>query len=192
MSAFPTGAELERRVREAREAVRIRPLLAAVEQVGAGEESVWRYPRPPRVEAIDRTVEITLDDRVIAFSERALRVVETSSPEVIYLPVADLRDVRLADTGEWALCEWKGIGAFFDLHAGDRVVTKAGWRFPDPFDDLAQGYDRLVGHVALFPAKFACCLDGVRATPQEGAYYGGWITPGVRGPFKGGEGTQQW
>ena len=172
--------------------VRVRPPLAMIESIGDAEESVWRYPRPPRVEAIDRLVEIMLDGQIIAYSDRALRAVETSSPEVIYVPKDDLRGVQLIETSDWALCEWKGVGAFFDLRLGNRTVEKAGWHFPEPFDDLAQGYERLNGHVALFPAKFTCCLNGVRATPQEGGYYGGWITPGQKGPFKGGDGSENW
>ena len=192
MSSFPQRKELEPQICKARNAVRRRPPLDAVEPVEAGEETVWRYPRPPRVESIDRVFEIMLGDRIVACSERALRVIETSSPEVIYVPNSDLRAATLVDTGEWALCEWKGVGTFFDLQVDDLVVSKAGWHYPKPFDDLAQGYERLVGHVALFPAKFVCCLDGIRATPQDGGYYGGWITPALRGPFKGAEGTEDW
>ena len=41
-------------------------------------ESVWDYPRPPRVEAETRRVRIVLGGVTIADSTRALRVLETS------------------------------------------------------------------------------------------------------------------
>jgi len=31
-----------------------------------------------------------------------------------------------------------------------------------------------------------------RVTAQSGGFYGGWITPDIVGPFKGGPGTGHW
>ncbi len=47
-----------------------------------GQESVWDYPRPPRVEPIDHHIQIVFDDRTIADTRHALRVLETSHPPV--------------------------------------------------------------------------------------------------------------
>jgi hypothetical protein len=38
----------------------------------------------------------------------------------------------------------------------------------------------------------ACLVDGDRVRPQEGGFYGGWITDEVVGPFKGAPGTLGW
>ena len=38
----------------------------------------------------------------------------------------------------------------------------------------------------------ACFVDEERVTPQEGGFYGGWITSELVGPFKGGPGTLFW
>jgi hypothetical protein len=35
-------------------------------------------------------------------------------------------------------------------------------------------------------------VAGVRVVPQEGGFYGGWITPELVGPFKGGLGSGGW
>jgi hypothetical protein len=35
-------------------------------------------------------------------------------------------------------------------------------------------------------------VDGEEVRPQEGGFYGGWITDRVVGPFKGGSGTTGW
>jgi hypothetical protein len=37
-----------------------------------------------------------------------------------------------------------------------------------------------------------CSVDGEPAQPQEGGFYGGWITNDLLGPFKGGPGTEGW
>ena len=56
------------------------------------KESVWDYPRPPRVEPEPRRVRIELGGETIADSTRALRVLETASPPTIYVPREDVRD----------------------------------------------------------------------------------------------------
>jgi len=46
--------------------------------------------------------------------------------------------------------------------------------------------------VSFYPGRIACYIDGVRVQAQPGGFYGGWITPEVVGPFKGGAGTAGW
>jgi hypothetical protein len=54
-------------------------------------------------------------------------------------------------------------------------------------------YAVLAGHVAVMPALVdACFVDGERVRPQEGGFYGGWITDSVVGPFKGSPGSWGW
>jgi hypothetical protein len=54
-------------------------------------------------------------------------------------------------------------------------------------------YEVLAGRVAVYPAPMDSCeVDGEIVTPQEGGFYGGWITSGVTGPFKGSPGTMGW
>ncbi|MET0832783.1 MAG: DUF427 domain-containing protein, partial [Actinomycetota bacterium] len=49
-------------------------------------ESVWDYPRPPRVEPSAARVVVELDGQVLADTRRSLRVLETSHPPVFYIP----------------------------------------------------------------------------------------------------------
>ena len=53
----------------------------------AGQESVWDYPRPPRVEPRSERVIVRLGGQVIADTTDAVRVLETSHPPVYYLPM---------------------------------------------------------------------------------------------------------
>ena len=62
------------------------------------------------------------------------------------------------------------------------------WSYPDPFPEYAP----LAGWIAFHPAHLACFVDGIRAAPQEGGFYGGWVTPEVVGPWKGPAGTEGW
>ena len=50
----------------------------------------------------------------------------------------------------------------------------------------------LRGYLAFSPARLECFVDDERVRPQEGGFYGGWITDDVVGPFKGAPGTLGW
>jgi uncharacterized protein (DUF427 family) len=62
-------------------------------------ESVWDYPRPPRVERSEREVTVAFGGSVIARTRNAVRVLETSHPPVYYLPVEDIAVNRPENPG---------------------------------------------------------------------------------------------
>jgi uncharacterized protein (DUF427 family) len=159
------------------------------ETPGPGQESVWDYPRPPRLERTDHHVEVVLGGVVIARTDAALRVLETSHPPTYYLPMTDFvaGSVRPADGA--SLCEWKGLASYVDLLGGDAVAARAGWHYPSPTPAFAD----IVGHLALYPGLVdRCTVDGEVVRPQPGGFYGGWVTSAVVGPFKGDPGTLGW
>ena len=88
-----------------------------------------------------------------------------------------------------SLCEWKGAAVYFDVVMGDEVIERVGWSYPTP----TPAFDLLKDHVAFYARPFERCLvDGQIVTPQPGGFYGGWITDGFAGPFKGGPGSAGW
>ena len=154
-----------------------------------GQESVWDYPRPPRVEPSLERVEIWLGGARIAASTRSLRVLETSHPPAYYLPAEDFvpGSLRPAEGSSW--CEFKGAASYFDVVGADAVAAHAAWAYPRP----SPGFEALVGHVAVMPgAMDRCTVDGEPVAPQAGGFYGWWITARVVGPFKGEAGTRGW
>ena len=156
---------------------------------GPGQESVWDYPRPPRVEPVDRTVRVEFGGREIARSERALRVLETSHPPGIYLPLEDVASGVMELTPSSSFCEFKGRASYYSVRVGERLSVDAAWTYLDP----TSGYGELSGAVSFYPGRVdACYLGEELVTPQEGSFYGGWITSEVVGPFKGGAGTFGW
>ncbi|MGD9146218.1 MAG: DUF427 domain-containing protein [Anaerolineae bacterium] len=155
----------------------------------ASQESVWDYPRPPRVEETARHVQVFFNGEVIADTRRAKRVLETSHPPVYYIPPQDVRMECLTKAGRRTWCEWKGQAGYYSLSVGSRRVEDAAWFYPRP----TPGYEAIQGHVAFYPAKMdACYVDGERVQAQPGDFYGGWITSEIVGPFKGGPGTMGW
>ena len=167
----------------------MRPPGVTPEPTGPGEESVWDYPRPPRLEPLEARVVVELGGRTVIDTLGALRMLETSHPPSIYLPLAELAEARLDPAGGGSFCEWKGIASYFDVVAGDARASRAAWAYPEP----TASYAAIATHFSLYPALVdACWVDGARVTPQPGRFYGGWITPGIRGPFKGEPGTDFW
>lgn len=150
----------------------------------AGQESVWDYPRPPRVAMDPRPVLVRAGDVVVADTRRALRVLETASPPTFYVPLADVAPNLLAPAAGSSWCEWKGRARYWSLGGGDAVAWS--YEAPNP------RYDALRGHVAFYPARVACFVGGARVEPQPGGFYGGWITPEIVGPWKGDPGTEGW
>ena len=156
---------------------------------GPGQESVWDYPRPPRVETSSETIEIRLGGQVIARTDRSLRVLETSHPPAYYLPVDDFVPGVLRPIGGSTFCEWKGVANYFDLVTPTATATRAAWTYADP----TGGFDGIRDHVSVMPgAVDACLVDGEVVRAQQGGFYGGWITDRVTGPFKGGPGSHGW
>lgn len=156
---------------------------------GPGQESVWDYPRPPALEPVRALVAVDFGGLRACETDRAVRVLETSHPPVYYVPPADVRTGTLQPSGRTSYCEFKGVADYYTVAAGDRREVDAAWSYPRP----ARGYEDLAGYVAFYPSRMdACFVAGERVQPQEGDFYGGWVTSAVVGPFKGGAGSWGW
>ena len=156
---------------------------------GPGQESVWDYPRPPRLEDSPKHIQITFNGVVIADTRRAKRVLETSHPPVYYIPPEDIRLEFLQPGKGRSFCEWKGEAGYYSLQVGDKRADNVGWYYPRPTASFAGIKD----YVAFYPAPLdECLVDGERVRPQPGQFYGGWITDDIVGPFKGEPGTMGW
>jgi uncharacterized protein (DUF427 family) len=156
---------------------------------GPGQESVWDYPRPPKVEPVDRRIEVHFGGVALADTSAALRVLETSHPPTYYLPRADVAMEYLSPIRQTSWCEWKGGARYYDIAVGDRHASAAAWCYPSP----RAGYEAIAGHIAFYCHLMdRCTVGGEEARPQPGNFYGGWITNELVGPFKGEPGSHGW
>ena len=179
-------------------------MTIARELPGPGQESVWDYPRPPTCVLSEKHVVVRLGDTVVADSRRAFRVLETSHPPTWYVPRADVADhVLRPSSTRSTFCEWKGDATYWDVLTGDGAsadaasadgasadngVRGAAWSYEHP----TAGFAAITGALTFYPSRFECFVDGEPVRPQEGGFYGGWITDDVVGPFKGGPGSWGW
>ena len=156
---------------------------------GPGQESVWEYPRPPRLEEFRGSITIELAGERIASTDHGWRVLETSHPPTYYLPRAAFAPGVLREATGSSWCEWKGRASYFDVVSGDVVAPRAAWTYPSPTAEFAP----LTGAVAVMAAAVdRCAVNGEDVVPQPGGFYGGWITSWVTGPFKGIPGSMGW
>jgi len=157
---------------------------------GPGQESVWDYPRPPRLERTGKRIQVVCGGVTVADSTGAYRVLETSHPPVYYIPPGDVRLELLAPSARASsFCEWKGSARYYDVRAGGREEREAVWTYERPTGAFAP----IRGYLAFYAGRMdACFVDGERVVPQPGGFYGGWVTPDVVGPFKGEPGTSYW
>jgi uncharacterized protein (DUF427 family) len=156
--------------------------MSSQNRIEPGQESVWDYPRPPRLEDSDRHIQVIFNGVVVADTRRAKRVLETSHPPVYYIPPEDVRMEYLSATDRTTFCEWKGQAAYYSITVGEQATAQAAWFYPRPTSEFAPIKD----YIAFYPSKMeACMVDGEQVQPQPGDFYGGWITHDIVGPFKG-------
>ena len=154
-----------------------------------GQESVWDYPRPPRLERTQRRIRAVATDVTLADSTRAFRVLETSHPPVYYLPREDVRMDLLTPASGQSYCEWKGSAEYFDAFTNSTRIARVAWSYPEP----TAAFEPIRGYLAFYlPQLDAGFVDDERVEPQPGGFYGGWITSDIVGPFKGEPGTEGW
>ena len=159
------------------------------EPVGPGQESVWDYPRPPALQPVNEVVRVLVDGQPLAESTDAMRVLETSHPPTIYIPPRDIVTDRLVHSTGGSFCEWKGRAVYWSYQTPERQIQSLAWSYPQPSDRFAD----IAGYLAFYPSKVdEAWIGDERVRPQEGDFYGGWITSRIVGPFKGGPGTMGW
>ncbi|WP_299490647.1 DUF427 domain-containing protein [Acaryochloris sp. IP29b_bin.137] len=156
---------------------------------GPGQESVWDYPRPPRLEDSPKHIQIAFNGITLADTHHAKRVLETSHPPVYYIPPTDVQMEYLQLTRRSTFCEWKGSAGYYTVSVRDRTEENVAWFYANPSPRFAD----LKDYIAFYPSRMdVCTIDGEVVQAQAGDFYGGWITPDIVGPFKGGAGTWGW
>ena len=154
-----------------------------------GQESVWDYPRPPRLEAVEDHIRVIYKGVVIADSKQTYRVLETSHPPCYYIPPADIQMTYLMQTEKQSYCEFKGSANYYTVTVEDKSAIDAAWFYSQP----SKGFEAIANYISFYASNMDSCYVGdEKVQAQAGDFYGGWITSKIVGPFKGGAGTRGW
>lgn len=152
-------------------------------------ESVWDYPRPPRIEVVEWRIRVVHAGAVIVDAPSAQRVLETSQPPAYYVAPEHVDLDLLRPSDHRTYCEWKGVASYADVVVDASIAAAAAWTYPEPTFEFTQ----VTGHWAFYVQRLdECWIDDELVGANEGTFYGGWITANVTGPFKGAPGTSHW
>lgn len=153
------------------------------------KENVWDYPRPAICQPHIGIVEVIVNNKTLAKTNNAFRVIETSHPPTYYFPPKDVDMSFLKKNRNYTFCEWKGSAEYLDLYEETKKIFNIGWYYSSPKKE----FQPIKNFVSFYASKAQeCKVNGELVQKQEGSFYGGWITKNLIGPFKGGVGTKYW
>ena len=163
--------------------------MSEVAANGKPIESVWDFPRPPRLETVPWRIRVVHGGATVVDAPEAVRILETSQPPAYYVAPRYVDLERLRPNAHRTFCEWKGVASYADVVVDDAVADRAAWTYPE----ITPTFAAIVDHWAFYAqALDECWVDDERVVPNDGSFYGGWITGNVTGPFKGAPGTAHW
>ncbi|HET7640495.1 MAG TPA: DUF427 domain-containing protein, partial [Ktedonobacteraceae bacterium] len=110
-----------------------------------GQESVWDYPRPPRLEDSSKHIQVICNGVVIADTQRAKRILETSHPPVYYIPPEDVKLQYFKPTSRSTFCEWKGGASYYTITVEQKKIVDAAWYYRHP----THPYEAIAGYIAF-------------------------------------------
>lgn len=112
---------------------------------------------PITVAPTGRHVTVRIGGEVIADTDAALTLQESTRPAVHYIPMADVKSDLLTRTATTSYCPFKGDAAYYTVTtAAGQTVADAIWTYEEPFDAVAA----IAGHVAFYPDKADISVDG--------------------------------
>ncbi|AEV83387.1 hypothetical protein ACWT_2365 [Actinoplanes sp. SE50] len=104
---------------------------------------------PITVTPTGQRVVVTVAGKVVADTNNALSLRESTYPAVQYVPLADVDRTLLERTGTRTYCPYKGEAGYYSIVVDDVTATDAIWEYAEPYDAVAQIKD----HVAFYPDR---------------------------------------
>lgn len=105
---------------------------------------------PITVEPTGAHVTVSVNGEVVAETDNALTLQESTYPAVQYIPKADVVQSSLRESDTQTYCPYKGKASYYHVvtNAGD-TVEDAIWTYEAPYPAVAA----IAGHVAFYPDK---------------------------------------
>jgi uncharacterized protein (DUF427 family) len=110
---------------------------------------------PITVTPTGRHVVVRINDAVVAETDAALTLQESSYPAVQYIPLSDVVADRLRPSDTETYCPYKGEAGYYHLIVDGVSVDDAMWTYRNPYPAVAE----IAGHVAFYPDKADVTID---------------------------------
>ena len=114
-----------------------RPVLQPTEQ------------HPITVTPTGRHVAVRVNGELVADTDNALTLQESTYPAVQYIPLADVNRELLRPTDTATYCPYKGDASYYSVVTSGATVDDAIWTYEQPYQAVAT----IAGHVAFYPDK---------------------------------------
>lgn len=103
---------------------------------------------PITVEPTGRHVTVRVNGEVVAETDDALTLQESTYPAVQYVPLTDVT-AALTRSDTTTYCPYKGDANYYDVTAAGDTVADVIWTYEQPYPAVAG----IAGHVAFYPDK---------------------------------------
>ena len=104
---------------------------------------------PITVVPTGKHVTVRAGERVIAETDNALTLQESTYPAVQYVPLTDVVPSALTRSDTTTYCPYKGEANYYHLSAAGGTVDDAIWTYEQPYPAVAD----IAGHVAFYATK---------------------------------------
>jgi uncharacterized protein (DUF427 family) len=115
----------------------------------AREQMVPGPDHPITIEPSTDHVVVRAGGAVVADSNSALVLRESTYPPVYYLPLSDVDSAVLVDSATQTYCPYKGDASYYSVTGPDGEIADAIWTYREPFPAVAE----IAGHVAFYPDR---------------------------------------
>ncbi len=102
---------------------------------------------PITIEKAGTQVKVTWQGKVIADTDNALALAESTYPIVHYIPRTDVSPEVLERSDHTTYCPYKGTANYFSLVSESGRGDNAVWTYEDPYEAVVQIKD----YVAFYP-----------------------------------------
>ena len=105
---------------------------------------------PITVEPTGKHVTVRINGEVVADTDNALTLQESTYPAVQYIPKADVVQSALRNSDTETYCPFKGVASYHHVVTGSGdTVEDAIWTYLEPYPAVGA----IAGHVAFYPDK---------------------------------------
>ena len=111
---------------------------------------------PITIEPTNGRVRVRVNGEIVADTDAALELRESTYPAVQYIPIGDVVQDVLTRTNTSSYCPFKGEASYYSVTtASGETVDDVIWTYEDPYPAVAA----IAGHVAFYPDKAEISVD---------------------------------
>jgi uncharacterized protein (DUF427 family) len=104
---------------------------------------------PITIDPTGKRVVVRINGDIVADTNQALQLQESTYPAVQYIPFSDVVQDVLTRTDTSTYCPFKGEAGYYSVTTGGGTVDDAIWFYEQPYPAVAA----IAGHVAFYPDK---------------------------------------